>query len=61
MYRYVVIITPNELHIVLLVEAPSEVNPITSPPESSISKIALTTNLARSTPKYHKIYIKNYL
>jgi len=43
-------ITPNEFHMVLLVEAPSVVNPTTSPPESSINKIALTTNLARSTP-----------
>lgn len=48
--------------MVLLVEAPSEVNPTTSPPESSINKIALTTNLARSTPvnNYNNFILSRY-
>lgn len=43
-------ITPNVLHIVRLVLAPSEVKPTTLPPASSINKIALIINLAKSTP-----------
>lgn len=42
--------TPNVFHIVLFVEAPSYVTPKTSPPASSTSKIAFTTNFARSIP-----------
>lgn len=48
--------------MVLLIEAPSEVNPTTSPPESSINKIALTTNLARLTPVniYNNFILSRY-
>jgi len=45
--------------MVLLVEAPSEVNPTTFPPESSINK---PTNLARSTPvnNYNNFILSRY-